>query len=210
MPSPQNGGRAQPGAQPLPYVLRFSPGLAASAVMFGWNAEGTELTITPNEYLEYGIGLEPATAVSKQYGYTISSGARDLAGNTLEQSHAVSFHTGRLIIQESPLVSQFSGSINKVTKAVSPNLGAGDDVNDDAHRAFVSFELPSVPEDRLDLLVVLETEQALVSPNVFSSLGALRVAAGSFDTEESLLAISMAPSLGVLTETPELGTREPT
>ena len=185
-----------------------SEALPADAVTFSWDADGKQLTITPNEELEYGIGLDAESAVAKEYSYTISTDARDLAGNPLVQDEGVSFRTGRLILQETPLVQQFSGSINKATKVVTPNFGAGDDVNDVAYRGFVSFELPVVPEDRLELLVLLETKQVLATPDAFTDLGAVRVATGSFDNETSLLAISMELSLGVLSSAMDVGLRQ--
>ncbi len=71
-----------------------SVGIRPSEVGFAWNTDATVLTIKPNAPLNYASGTDPNTTTALEYGFSLASGASDLAGNPLAPV-AASFKTLR-------------------------------------------------------------------------------------------------------------------
>jgi hypothetical protein len=54
-----------------------------AAVTFTWNAEGTTLTVKPNAPLAYSTGTDPNAIVAQNYSFSLTTTAKDAAGNAL-------------------------------------------------------------------------------------------------------------------------------
>ncbi|HVJ19198.1 MAG TPA: Ig-like domain-containing protein [Polyangiaceae bacterium] len=185
--------------------------LPSDAVTFSWNSDSTLLTITPNDPLEYAVGLDPATLVAKTYSYVLETGATDVAGNALADDFASSFDTARMLLAEGPLVPGYSGSLNMESGAVGVTLESGDLTSKDMIRTFVTFTLPELAADPLELLVILETAQIGVSGAPFTDLISggqeLLIAPASFSTADEVQALEMSAPLANLSNEPALGQR---
>lgn len=183
--------------------------LPAEGVEFSWNEDGTQLTITPNEELEYAAGFVPDDITANHFEYVLA-GATDLAGNLLENTQ-VGFDTARLILAQAPLLDIASGTVQMSSGSTLTTIGAGDTSAGEYYRGYASFELPPLPEDRLDMLVQFQTQQAYVNGYPFSNLvtedHALCLMAGSFSNAEEVREYEISTPIGDLSDDPELGGR---
>ena len=98
-----NGARivirfSEPMDQVATTAAFVSADLPVSEAVTSWDATGTVLTVTPSTVLLYSAGTSPSTQ-AKRYRYTITSHAKDLAGNHMEIGPDVSFSTLRRITQ---------------------------------------------------------------------------------------------------------------
>lgn len=100
-----------------------------------WNDAGTILTLQPNAPLEYAHAtLEPGTSLeldAKQYGYTVTRFATDLAGNPLQET-SVTFSTLREVKQTYAALPELTG--------VLPGAG-----NDAHFYGLVTFDADQLP-----------------------------------------------------------------
>jgi hypothetical protein len=183
--------------------------LPANEVAFSWNEEATQLTITPNDDLDYAAGWIPEDVTANHFQYALA-GAKDVAGNLLENTQ-VGFDTARLILAQAPLIELASGTIQMTSGATVATIGAGDTSTGAAYRGYASFELPPLPEDRLDLLVQFQTQQSYVNGAPFTNLvtedRGLCLMAASFSNAEDVQLSELSEPLGDLSTDPELGGR---
>lgn len=153
-------GDAELGVMPdVPIVVTFSEpmdevateaayqsqDIPAAAVTFSWNDAGDELTITPNEPLEWGQGEDPAEVEALSYAYAITTAATDLAGNELEAEHAVEFSTIRQVLQALPALGAWTGRIRSDGPVAFDYIMVGDTSDDDQYKGFISFEISGLP-----------------------------------------------------------------
>lgn len=119
-----------------------SVSLPAGDVTFNWNASGTELTINPNADLVY-LATTDSNAAPRTYSFSLTNAATDLAGNKLANTN-VSFSTFKVV------TNTFT-STDALTKSVASaggfalGLFVGDLYDNVALRAFVSFDIASLP-----------------------------------------------------------------
>jgi hypothetical protein len=120
-----------------------SVGIRAADVTFGWNAEGTVLTIKPNNKLTMSGGSTPAAVIAKTYTFGLTSVAADLAGNPLPEVTS-SFSTFRVIEAVAigqPSLSGYVFGNGKYAYTSTERLSLGDNVDNIGHQAFLSFNL---------------------------------------------------------------------
>lgn len=124
-------------------VITFSKAMNQSTTLspatFAWNAEGTVMTVKPNADLVY-------TSSGKDYSYSLTTTATDKAGNPLGSNTAVSFKTYRQ--PTDTLTGQTSdGYVRNDNETLSEVnvLAVGDYLDNQATRAFTSFDLSSLP-----------------------------------------------------------------
>jgi hypothetical protein len=116
-------------------------------VTFTWNAEGTILSIQPNEFLEYAAGEEPSIE-AKTYALSVTSTAKDVAGNSLTPFSS-SFSTLRVIYAAIYGTATLDGEVyafgaGGVAVSDTPLLFVGD-TGDTTRRGYFSFDLASIP-----------------------------------------------------------------
>lgn len=118
----------------------FVPSGAAPVPTFSWNAAGTVLTINPK--LTYPTATDPAAAATP-YKFSISTLAKDLAGNALAASVNWQFSLLREITQS----FRYSGGGNVVdgNARTLTYAGAGDTTSDLADRGFLSYDISALP-----------------------------------------------------------------
>lgn len=124
-----------------------SADLPAAAVTFIWNAGGTELTINPNADLEY-------TAAGKNYAFSLTSTATDLAGNPLAPVNS-SFTTFRELTRTLSSMAALDGDVrgDGDVETAGSFMEAGDSASADnaQYKSFVSFDLSGLQADGLTL-----------------------------------------------------------
>jgi hypothetical protein len=185
--------------------------LPAENVTFSWNEAGTELTVTPNAPLAYAIGLDPEVLEPNSYAYSLSTDAQDLAGNALEEEHAVSFDTARMFLAEGPLVEDGYGVVDMDTGNQAGILIAGNSDVGHVLRGFLTFTLPVLPEERLALLVALETSQIEVTGDPYTKLadeaGALALTPAVFSNYEEVAEVDTSAPMTYVSQAAALGSR---
>ncbi len=185
--------------------------LPSEKVSFSWNNDSTYLTITPSSPLEYAIGFDPATLLAKTYAYKLGTGAQDASGNQLQAVFKLSFETARMFLAEAALVPSYSGSMNVETGDFEATLRSGDLDSDDLQRTYLTFSLPEIADEPLQMLVMLESAQIGLSGAPYTDLASggqsLLVAPASFTTPEDIQALEMPAPIGNLSDLAALGPR---
>jgi Bacterial Ig-like domain len=121
-----------------------SADLPASEVTFNWNAEGTQLTVKANDFLEYAAGDDPSIE-AKTYALTVTSTAKDVAGNSLTPFSS-SFSTLRVISAAIYGTASLDGTESCVLTRETFLVGdLFDGPTDSGSRGFVSFDLTDIP-----------------------------------------------------------------
>jgi Bacterial Ig-like domain len=117
-----------------------SVGIRPNEVGFVWNTDATMLTIKPNAPLNYASGTDPNTTAALEYGFSLASGAGDLAGNPLAPV-AANFKTLRQLTAKVPGDPIQDGGVDGTT--VSNN--SSDMTITTSSRGFLGFNLSSLP-----------------------------------------------------------------
>ena len=150
-----------------------STDLSAGSVTFEWNAAGTILTIRPKNPLAYkhAVGLvEPPL----QYSFGFTAVARDVAGNSLAAFNS-NFTTLRFV----PVVlfsqAALDGTVTSDGAVDTTNglIFAGDQASNVSNRAFLSFDLSSIPASTNASAVqaaTLEVRRSSMAGTPFTSL----------------------------------------
>jgi hypothetical protein len=200
---------SEPMDQEATEAAYASEDLPSEGVTFSWNETSTELTITPNEDLLFAVGWVPADIVAERYQYALS-GASDLAGNALPDLD-VQFDTARMVLTVAPVVDIATGAVNLSTGASVAMFGSGDSASGEVYRGYVTFELPPLPAERLDSLILFQTQQNAVSGAPFTNLvtedHALCLMPASFSNAEDVELMEMPKPFANLSTAPELGER---
>jgi hypothetical protein len=189
-----------------------SEDLPAGALSFSWNGDGTWLTITPTEMLEYASGNDPEATLAKAYALTIGSAATDVAGNPLGEDALLSFTTLRDIMASIPAHTDLSGYVNLGNTVGGPTISAGDTLANNANRGLITFDLSSVPETYQVVLAQLVARQ-LQSASAFVDLSAdanpakLRLFRRTFATRAEAAAGIAGEGYGLFSNSAEAGTR---
>jgi hypothetical protein len=129
-----------------------SADIPAGDVTFSWNAAGDELTIDPNDDLEYAAGTDLETVVANVYAYSLTTTASDLAGNNLEATTEVEFSTAREISMTLALDPALTGDIDGGGGINMGNSRAGDFHTNLQVRALMSFDVGQLPADSLGVV----------------------------------------------------------
>jgi hypothetical protein len=156
-----------------------SKDLPAGAVEFSWNEDGTKLTITPDEKLDYNIGVVPEDIENVFYYFGISTNAKSVDGESLTEGHDVTFATARRMVEYLEPVSALSGGV-RTEGYVTDDIVAGDsgktddedEVTDWWYIGMISFDLDELPgEVVLVNWAQLGASQAVINGTPFADLG---------------------------------------
>lgn len=179
-------------------------------VTMSWNDAGDELTIIPKEPLELAEGLDLEMVEALAYALTIGTEAQDLAGNPLEEDHAIEFWTARLILAPFPAMQDLSGTIaaDGFVTDLSMTVGDGGDQASAHYKGFMSFDIGSLPEDIIELVAEMHLHQEGAYGFPYEELGDLI----AYDVEYSSMDAStfQAPPIaevGVLSDNPDVETK---
>jgi Big-like domain-containing protein len=181
-------------------VIQFSEAMARAAteaaltsdlgdeVAFSWSEGDTRLTLQPAAPLEYATGSEPLAART----YTVAfDGASDLAGNTLTGAPFTFSTLRRVTVELAPVLDRrLTGTVR--ADGLPPGvdcasvLCAGDESAapgqpETQHKAFISFDLATLPPDLLEVLearIDVRADDTLGEP--FEGLGELHVERSDF------------------------------
>jgi hypothetical protein len=161
--------------------------LPSSAVTFTWSAGDTILTVRPSTPLVVATGSDPALVAAASYAVDVTSEARDKAGNALVAEH-VGFTTVRSITQQLNAEQNRDLTGNWRTdgtyginycERVDTTICMGD--GSATYKAFVTFELGSVPGDLVSLASAELSSTVLdLFGAPFSALGALQIEHAEF------------------------------
>lgn len=144
---------------------------------FSWNAAGTIMTFNPSFIPSHNTTIK----------WTVSTAAKDSAGNTLAVSTSGQFRTLRIktikIYSTDSLDGTVSNNGNVQTGAFDVFLG--DLANNTYQREFLSFDMTSLPSNLIRLTAAnLYSKQIFVGGNPYTDLG--RVYVRSVDYGSSL------------------------
>jgi hypothetical protein len=181
-----------PMAQAVTEAAYQSEGLPSTQVTFAWNADGTQLTITPKAALAYPTGNDPAAVTARRINFFISASATDLDGKGLAGPAEFSFSLLRQInttlpaVQDRNLTGNWRGDDtygagqcgrDQITVCV------GDSGSNDQYKGFMSFDLGSLPAGIASVsAATLNLSISARSGNPFSGLGALSLEHARFDS----------------------------
>ena len=204
--SPEDGALGVENDAPI--VLRFSepmdrPSTEAAyqselvpnrSVAFSWNEDSTELTITPSEPLEYGVGGSPELAEARRVSFFVSASAASAAGQPLDHPYEFSFSLLRQVAFSVPALADRgkSGNFRSNDSYGSgdcaedePNVCVGDQRvgrQNEQYKGFISFELDTaLPADARQVAVALSLELSDTAGNPFAGLGSLVLEHVRFD-----------------------------
>jgi hypothetical protein len=127
-----------------------SSDLPADAVTFEWTTDQKVLAITPKQSLVYaeGVGDDPSTVAARTYTLAIGTDAADLAGNTLESAHTLTFATKRRMTTALDLDTSMTRVMLGASLLGSSNdIWIGDNAVNVPYRAFITFDLSPLPAD---------------------------------------------------------------
>lgn len=189
-----------------------SPEIPAASVVFSWDAEGTTLTIDPNDDLEYAQGVTPAAVVALAYQFSLTSTATDLAGNALANPAMVTFTTLRQLTPSFPAVDAMTGDMafNGTTLGIEVCVGdqyfmAG--TNGWVHGG-ITFDLSTLPGDIFEFqAATLQGDQVALNGAPYSALGNLRAEHVVFAALTDLWNAELLEDIGEFSTSPTLDTR---
>jgi hypothetical protein len=169
-----------------------SEGIPSSGVTFSWNAEGTVLTITPNDPLDYPTGTDPEAVESRPINFFLSASARDQDGNHLAAPAEFSFALLRQINLSIPAqqnrdltgnwrsndtYGQGDCARNQDTVCVGDSGNGGVQ-----YKGFMSFDLSDLPTGMAQLSSArLNFQITARAGNPFNGLGALFLDHAAFE-----------------------------
>jgi len=169
-----------------------SEGIPSNSVTFSWNDEGTELTITPNDPLDYPAGSDPAAVVSPPINFFLSTSAQDREGQHLSAPAESSFALLRQINvslaaqqnrdltgswRSNDTYGQGDCARNQDTVCVGDNGTGGLQL-----KGFMSFALGALPSEMVRLQSArLNLQITQRAGNPFNGLGALTLDHAAFD-----------------------------
>ena len=161
-----------------------STDLPLDAVSLAWSPDNTVLTISPDAGLAYaeGVGTDPDAVTARTYTVTIGAGAADYAGNPLTDATTLTFATRRRLSTSVPL----DGDLTRVALGgsllgSSNDVWVGDNAVDNTYRAYLTFDLATMPAD-VDVEAASFSARQLAPIGAPYNLGAVMVQQISFAT----------------------------
>jgi uncharacterized protein YndB with AHSA1/START domain len=186
-----------------------SADIPSGDVTMSWNFVGDVLTITPNDPLEMGHGVDPNTVTALAYQFAINPSARDLAGNELEAETEVEFFTARRILHTQPVLGPSTGFVRADGSTNTGYIMVGDSGSppNAQYKGFFSFALSDLPEDIVTFQSAeLRVHQYNVHGTPYADLGDMFAYDVEF-TGLNLAAFNAAPiaEIGVLSNSASNG-----
>jgi len=159
----------------------FAPSGDAPVPTFTWNAGGTELSINPN--LGYPAATDP-TAAAAPFKFSVTTVARDLAGNRLAAEVNWQFTLLREITQTLLVVRE--GAWIDGNTILATFSGAGDDAINREERGFIAADISSLPPGiEAFESATLHTSVFQIFGDPFGSLGNMLIQSVSFSPPAS-------------------------
>lgn len=186
--------------------------IPAALVVFSWDAEGTTLTIDPNDDLAYAQGVTPAAVVALAYQFSLTSTATDLAGNTLANPAMVTFTTLRQLTPSFPAVDAMTGDMAFNGTSLGIEVCVGDQyfmagTNGWVHGG-ITFDLSTLPGDIFEFqAATLQGDQVALNGAPYSALGNLRAEHVVFAALTDLWNAELLEDIGEFSTSPTLDTR---
>ena len=180
---------SEPMDQAATQAAYQSSDIPAGAVTFAWNGAGTELTITPNDPLEYAEGTSPDID-PLSYSFTLSSAGESEDGTPLAGNTEVTFSTLRRLSLEFEQDDEMSGRVRDLGGAslASTQYALGDTPINDITRGYATFDLASLPDGPTTVEDAnLHAEFGLVYGNPFVDLGVVLYQHVTYDAFEDSL-----------------------
>jgi hypothetical protein len=145
----------------------FQSSSLGSVVMM-WNDDETELTVNPNDDLEYATGNDLNAVQPLEYGFSIGTAASDKAGNPLAAAVTSTFFTLRQITTELQNDAARTGALGGdgvLTTGAGGDPVAGDHADNLQRKGFLSFSLADLPSS------IVSVASATVSARQYLTLG---------------------------------------
>jgi hypothetical protein len=170
-----------------------STDLPADAVDFAWSDGDRVLQIRPRGGLLYASGPAPTGLPARSYSLSLAAAARDARGRALEP-FALTFATARELVVDIPVVASATSSGKYrsdgtdgvgecATAQQTVCVGVGATAGNPSYRGFATFELSSVPADRIALsLAELTLTISAVYGTPFVTLGPLLLESVQFES----------------------------
>lgn len=171
-----------------------SESIPSSGVTFSWNEESTELTVTPNEPLEYDVGTDPAEVDARRYSFFLSASAEDVEGQRMAVPQEFSFSVLRqidlsvLAVQDRDLTGSYRSNDTYGAGACARaqiNVCVGDERaggNNMQYKGFLTFDLSRLPASMARVSSAqLSLQITGISGNPFAGLGGLFLEHTRFD-----------------------------
>lgn len=184
--------------------------LPSDQVSMAWNAELTQLTISPNQPLAYsaGTGTDPSTVAAFTFAIQIGADAADLAGNPLGTAMDLSFATKRRMTAAFGLDLDFTRVTLTISSLSGTEIFIGDTSSKNPYRSYLTFDLSSLPADAVIEDAYFDARQ-LPSDGAPYTIGGVRVEHVTF-TAVSAGFLTNAPTLsapGMFSEDGTVGTK---
>jgi Big-like domain-containing protein len=169
-----------------------SADLPTEDVELTWSEGDRVLVISPREPLAYASGSTALTVQARSYSIQLSGAARDATGRALEPFE-LTFSTAREIVVTLPLVADPASSgkyrsdgtdgVNEcATAQQTVCAGVGATTGTPSYRGFASFDLASLPAERIGVsLAELSMTLSVVYGTPFATLGPLLLESVRFD-----------------------------
>ncbi len=167
-----------------------SAALPLDKVSTSWDADQTELTISPDAGLLYaeGIGTDLTAVTRMAYSISIGPGAADLIGNPMGAAYVLSFSTKVRMATTAPRVSALSRStVGGSMLAENLNLLMGDTyIANMAYRGYVTFDLAPLPQGSVIETASFSARQLGITGTPYQSLGELKAFHLTFSTMDNV------------------------
>ncbi len=144
-----------------------SADVPAAAAVLTWDNTGSVLTVDPSAELAYASGANPASVAARKYAFTITTTARDRAGNPLGAPLVAEFTTLRRISHKIVLRATQGTTIagSGMMYDCPGSFLIGDDTDNRPARGILSFDISALPAG------VAEFERATVSGRTQKFIG---------------------------------------
>ena len=183
-----------------------SADLPVGGVDFSWSDGGRVLAIRPREPLTYASGTSPVSLAARVYSVDLTADARDATGRPLEP-FTLSFSTAREIVVTFPIVpdATSSGKFRSdgtdgvgecATTEQTLCAGVGATTGNPSYRGFASFDIGSLPPERIGLShAELNLGLSVLYGTPFATLGPLLLESVRFDAvgASAFLAVPRGP-----------------
>ena len=155
-----------------------SADIPAAQAVFTWNAAGTVMTVNPNSNLTINSVNSPSGA-AKSYSYTITTTAKDLAGNPLVSNYSAKFTTLRKITHTlSSPTANLTGFRFSTGGTNTSYINVGDTGSNTQMKGFVTFSTSSLAPgitSWISATLALSQSLSVGTPFGATNLGALRL-----------------------------------
>jgi hypothetical protein len=174
-----------------------SSDLPLESVSLNWNADLTELTITPDQELLYaeGIGTDPSAVTARTYSLSLGEGASDVNANRMAAPLQLAFATKKRMSAAAGLDDSLTRvRVGGTLLGISNDIWIGDNAVNSTYRSYISFDLSPLPSGIEIASAQFSARQLAPEGLPYGSLGAVmthHVSFASLNDLANLPAISL-------------------